>query len=58
MLHFGDDVDTVDDERRTGRHAQGDVQHRAVFGDVDVIAAEHRVDAGTQAALVGERAQQ
>ena len=29
--------------------AQRGVQHRAVLGDVDLVAAEHRVDALTQA---------
>ena len=45
LVHLGDDVDAVDDERRALRHAQRDVQHGAVLGDVDLLAREHRVDA-------------
>ena len=30
--------------RRAARRAQRDMQHRAVFRDVDLLAAEHRVD--------------
>ena len=45
LVHLGDDVDAVDDERRALRHPQRHVQHRAVLGDVDVLAAEHRVAA-------------
>ncbi len=41
----GHDVLAVDDDRRVTRRAQRDVQHRAVLGDVDPVAAEHRVDA-------------
>ena len=33
------------------RRAQRDVQHRAVLGDVDLVAAEHRVDVLAQARL-------
>ena len=36
-----DDVDTVDDERAALRHAERDVQHRAVLGHVDPLAGEH-----------------
>ena len=57
-MHLGDDVDTVDDERRVPRHAQRDVQHRPILGDVDVLAAEHRLGALAHAARVGERAEQ
>jgi hypothetical protein len=30
------------------------VQHRAVLGDVDPVAAEHRLDAAAQVRLLGE----
>ena len=33
------------------RRAQGDVQDRAVFRDVDLVAAEHGVDAIAQAGI-------
>ena len=49
LVDLGHDVDAVDDERRVLGHAQRDVQDRAVLGDVDVLAAEHRV------AALGER---
>ena len=38
--------------------AQGDVQDGAVFGDVDLVAAEHGVDAGAEAGLLGQLQQQ
>ena len=34
------------------RRAQRDVQHRALLGDVDLVAAEHRVDPCAQARLL------
>ena len=40
------------------RRAQRHVQHGAVLGDVDLLAAEHGVDALAQAALRGEVQQQ
>ena len=40
------------------RRAQGDVQRRSLFGDVDVLAAEHRRDVRLQAAGVGQVEQQ
>ena len=36
------------------RRAQRDVQHGAVLGDVDLLAAEHRVDPLAQAGLLGQ----
>ena len=36
------------------RRAQRDVQHGAVLGDVDLLAAEHGVDPLAQAALLGQ----
>ena len=40
------------------RRAQRDVQHGAVLGDVDLLAAEHRVDALAQPRLLRQRQQQ
>jgi hypothetical protein len=34
------------------------VQHGAIFGAVDLVTAEHRVDASAQPGLVGELQQQ
>src|SRR5207253_8620443 len=38
--------------------AQGNVQDRAVFGNVDLVTAEHRVDASAQISLLGQSAQE
>ena len=54
----GHDVLAVDDDRRVLRRAQRHVQHRAVLGDVDLLAAEHRVDPLAQARLLGQLQQQ
>ena len=53
-VHLCDDVHAVDDERRTFRHAQRDVQSCAVLGDVDVVAPEHRLRALREPGLLGE----
>ena len=45
-------------ERALARHPQRDVQDGAVLGDVDVLAAEHRLAALGEPALVGERDEQ
>ena len=39
-----DDVLPVHDDRGVPRRAQGDVEDGPVLGDVDLLAAEHRVD--------------
>ena len=44
-------------DRALGR-AQRDVQDGAVLGDVDLVAAEHGVDARAQAGLLGQLQQQ
>ena len=41
LVDLLDDVDAVDHERALARHPQRDVEHGAVLGDVDVLAAEH-----------------
>ena len=53
-VHLGDDVDAVDHEALALRRAQRDVQHRALLGDVDVVAAEHRRDARRAGRTRGE----
>ena len=45
-------------DRRAARRAQRDVQHRALLGDVDLVAAEHRLDALAQPGLLGQLQQQ
>ena len=58
LVHLGDHVDAVHGQRLARGHAQGDVQHGAVLGDVDVLPAEHRVPAFGQAGLFGQVDQQ
>ena len=53
-VDVGHDVLAVDHDRRAARGAQGDVQHGPVLGDVDLVAAEHGVDALAQAGLLGQ----
>ena len=53
LVDLLDDVDAVDDQRAVARHPQRHVQHRAVLGDVDVLACEHRFAALLDAALRG-----
>ncbi len=57
-MHVGHDVLPVDHDRLAARRAQRDVQHGAVLGDVDLLAAEHRVDARAQPRLAGELQEQ
>ena len=53
-MHVGHDVVAVDDEGRVGRHAQRDVEHGAVLGDVDPLAGEHGVAPGLDAGGLGD----
>ena len=57
-MHVAHDVAAVDDERPLARHPQRDVEDGAVLGDVDVLAAEHRVAPLLDPALAGERGEQ
>ena len=50
----GHDVLAIDDDRRAFRRAQRHVQDGAVFRDVDLLAAEHRVDPRAQAGFLGQ----
>ena len=54
----GHDVLAVDHDRGVARRAQRHVEHRAVLGDVDLLAPEHRVDAAAQTALLGKLQEQ
>ena len=58
LVHLGDHVDAVDDERAASRHPQRDVEHRAVLGDVDLLPGEHRVAPLRDARLFRERDEQ
>ena len=53
-VHAGNDVFAIDEDRFALRRAKCNVKHRAVFRDVDLVAAKHRIDAVSQAALVRE----
>ena len=53
-VHLGDHVDAVDDQRRVLGHPEGHVEHGAVLGDVDVVAAEHGIDPPAQPAGLGQ----
>ena len=57
-VDLGHDVLAVDHDRRAARRAQRDVQDRAILRDVDLLAAEHRVDARAQAGFLRELEQQ
>ena len=57
-MHAGYDIDAVDDDVLGARRAQRDVQHGALFGHVDLVAAEHRLDALGQTRPMRERDQQ
>ena len=48
------DVLAVDDDGCALRRPQGHVQHGAVFGDVDFLAAEHGVDPRAQPGFLGQ----
>ena len=56
-MHIRHDVPAFDVDALARRRAQGHVQHRAPFGGVDLVAAEHGVDALAQGAGVGKRQQ-
>ena len=55
LVHVGHDVVAVDVDALALRRPQRDVEHGPVLGDVDVLAAEHGVDAVAQAAVLGQR---
>ena len=57
-MNVGNDISAVDCNCRAARRAQRDVQRRALLRDVDLVAAEHGVDALTQAAFLGKPQQQ
>ena len=48
------DVLAVDQDRLAGEIAQSGVQDRALLGDVDLLAGEHRVALGLDPAGLGE----
>ncbi len=54
LVHAGNHVLAVHDERCPFRHAQRDVQDGPVLGRVDPVAAEHRLRALGEARLLGQ----
>ena len=57
-VNVGHDIAAIVDDGGVARRAQRDMQHRAVFRDVDFVAAEHGVDALAQPRLLREPQQQ
>ncbi len=57
-MNLRDYVLTVHDNRRSPRGAQGHVQDSSLFGDIDLLAAEHRVASSGNTSFSGERDQQ
>jgi hypothetical protein len=53
-VNLGYDVLAVDDDGRASRCTQRDMQDRTIFGNVDFLAPEHRVDSLAQPGLLGE----
>ena len=56
-VYVGHDVVPVDDDLFSARRTQCDVQDCAILGRIDLVAAEHRLDALPEAAGFGELAQ-
>ena len=57
-MHLRHNVLAVHEDGGVFRRAQRDVQHGAVLGDVDLVPAEHRVDALAQAGFLRQLHQQ
>ena len=57
-MHLLHDIHAVDQQFLRLRRAQGDVKHRAILGQVDVIAAKHGVDPLAKPGLFREIQQQ
>ena len=57
-VDLGDDVGAVDLDVLAFRRPQRHVEDGPVLGDVDLLAREHRVDAGPQPGPLGEREEQ
>ena len=57
-VNFGHNVLAVDHDGSVSGRAQSRVQYRAFFRDVDLLAAEHRIDALAQAGFFGKLKQE
>src|SRR5688572_9361813 len=51
-MHFRHYVLAVNNDGCSYRRAQRDVQYRAVFRNVDLIAAKHRIDTAAQSGFI------
>jgi hypothetical protein len=51
-MHVRHDVMAIDQDVRVAWSAQSHVQHSALFGDIDLLAAEHRIAAFRHAAFL------
>ncbi len=58
LVHRGHHVLAVQPDGCASRRPQGDVQHGPLLGDVDFVAAKHRVDAPAQVRLLCQLHQQ
>ncbi len=56
-VHFRHHVFAVDRDRAVAAVAQGNVQHRAIFGAVDFLTGEHRFDGALQIGFFRQRLQ-
>ncbi|SVK52092.1 Uncharacterised protein [Acinetobacter baumannii] len=56
-VHFRHHVFAVDQDRAVAAVAQGNVQHRAIFGAVDLLTGEHRFDGALQIGFFRQRLQ-
>jgi hypothetical protein len=57
-VDLGYDVLSIDDNGRSDRRAQCHMQNRALLGRIDLVSAEHGVDAAAQPGLLSELCQE
>ncbi len=55
-MHVGDDILAVDQDALASRGPQGDVEDGSILRDVDLVAAEHRVDLVAEVGLLDRSA--
>ena len=53
-MHRRHHVLTIYNDGSSPRSAQGDMQHRPLFRNVDLLAPEHRIDSRLQAGFIGK----
>ncbi len=57
-MDLGHNVLAIDQDRLPSRRAQRDVQDGPLFGNVDLLAGEHRIDPRAEPGLLGQFQQQ